>query len=141
LYSFQSYQGQPSRRFIGNHGHARVCWKLIEIKTSGTQRYGHDEIVAASGLRIGDTVTDDDFKKAAQRLGEQEYFRTLHMDFLTRRWGQSLTFSWRMRRSLCPCDSENFVWFTDEGGKGIAESGAALPRRGSGRWHAPGATE
>ena len=40
----------------------------------GTTRFSHDEIVAATGLKIGDTVTDEDFKRASERLGETGMF-------------------------------------------------------------------
>jgi hypothetical protein len=42
--------------------------KLVEIKITGSTRYPHDQIVAASGLSIGSSSTDEDFKKASQRL-------------------------------------------------------------------------
>ena len=88
--------------------------KLIEIKTSGTQRYGHDEIVAASGLRIGDTVTDDDFKKAAQRLGETGVFSDVAYGFSYSPLGTKLDLQLADAQKFVPVRFENFVWFTDE---------------------------
>ena len=88
--------------------------KLIEIKTSGTQRYGHDEIVAASGLRIGDSVTDDDFKKAAQRLGETGVFSDVAYGFSYSPLGTKLDLQLADAQKFVPVRFENFVWFTDE---------------------------
>src|SRR5579883_551809 len=45
-------------------------WKLAAVKVTGSQRYQPDEIVASAGLQIGQTVTDEDFQKASERLGE-----------------------------------------------------------------------
>ena len=44
------------------------AFKLISVKTTGTKRYKSEEIIAATGLQIGQTVSEDDFKKAARAL-------------------------------------------------------------------------
>src|SRR5215510_836844 len=43
--------------------------QLTSIKVTGNKRFPENAIVAASGLQIGSVVTEDDFKKAATRLG------------------------------------------------------------------------
>src|SRR5271170_7304237 len=44
------------------------AFKLIAIQTTGPRRYTSDEVIAASGLQIGQTVSEDDFKQAARVL-------------------------------------------------------------------------
>src|SRR5215469_4344767 len=43
--------------------------QLISVKVTGNKRFSENAIIAASGLQIGTVVTEDDFKKAATRLG------------------------------------------------------------------------
>src|SRR5215469_1570102 len=43
--------------------------QLISVKVTGNKRFSENAIIAASGLQIGSVVTEDDFKKAATRLG------------------------------------------------------------------------
>src|ERR1017187_3305373 len=43
--------------------------QLIALKVTGTTRYSDKEILAASGLQIGQNAADGDFKEAVQRLG------------------------------------------------------------------------
>jgi outer membrane protein assembly factor BamA len=50
------------------------AFKLISIKTTGTKRYKSEEVIAATGLQLGQTVSEDDFKKAARILGETGAF-------------------------------------------------------------------
>jgi outer membrane protein assembly factor BamA len=48
--------------------------KLVALKVTGTARYTDKEILAASGLQIGENAADGDFKEAAQRLGDSGLF-------------------------------------------------------------------
>jgi hypothetical protein len=41
--------------------------KLIALKATGTKRYTDKELLAASGLQIGQNATDGDFREAAKR--------------------------------------------------------------------------
>ena len=50
------------------------AYKLIALKVTGTARYTDKEILAASGLQIGQNAADGDFKEAAQRLGDSGLF-------------------------------------------------------------------
>ncbi|MGA7755165.1 MAG: hypothetical protein WCB05_20210, partial [Candidatus Sulfotelmatobacter sp.] len=43
--------------------------QLIAVKVKGSKRFSEADIAAASGLQLNTPVTDDDFKKAARRLG------------------------------------------------------------------------
>jgi outer membrane protein assembly factor BamA len=48
--------------------------QLLSVKVSGTKRYSDEAVIAASGLQMGTTVVEDDFKKAARRLGDLGVF-------------------------------------------------------------------
>src|SRR5438552_15034693 len=49
-------------------------FKLISINVTGTKRYTPAEIIAATGLQLGQTVSASDYKRASQELGESGAF-------------------------------------------------------------------
>ncbi|MFY9644840.1 MAG: POTRA domain-containing protein, partial [Terriglobales bacterium] len=51
--------------------------KLIALKVTGTKRYTDKEILAASGLQIGQPAADGDFKEAVQLLGASGLFNEI----------------------------------------------------------------
>src|SRR6267378_6092624 len=53
---------------------AAAANKLTALKVTGTTRYNDKEILAASGLQIGQDAADGDFREAAQRLGDSGLF-------------------------------------------------------------------
>lgn len=87
--------------------------KLIEIKVSGTERYSQAEVLAASGLAVGDSAGDEDFKKAAERLGETGVFADVAYAFSYSPSGTKLELQLRDNDKFVPVRFENFVWFTD----------------------------
>src|SRR6202041_2495845 len=48
--------------------------RLTALKVTGTTRYTDKEMLAASGLQIGQLAADGDFKEAVQRLGNSGLF-------------------------------------------------------------------
>jgi outer membrane protein insertion porin family len=99
--------------------------KLIAFKATGTTRYTDKEILAASGLEIGQDAADGDFKEAVQRLGESGLFSDVAYSYSSSSAGTKLEVQLADtdQSKLVPAHFENFVWFTD------AELLAALQRR------------
>ena len=58
-----------------------TAFKLISVQVKGANRYKESQIVAASGLEIGQTVSEDDFKRAVRRLGETGAFTETRLQF------------------------------------------------------------
>ena len=56
--------------------------QLIAIKVTGSKRFPEDAIAAATGLQMGAAVTDDEFKKAARRLGDTGVFTDIALHLL-----------------------------------------------------------
>jgi outer membrane protein assembly factor BamA len=58
------------------HGKASTlgAYRLISLKITGTERYTDKEILAASGLQIGQNAADGDFREVVQRLGYSGLF-------------------------------------------------------------------
>ena len=87
--------------------------KVVSIKVTGSQRYTPDEIVAASGLKIGNTATDDDFKKATEELGKSGVFTNVSYSYAYSPAGTKLEFQVADADKFVPARFENFVWFSD----------------------------
>lgn len=90
-------------------------YKLIAVKGTGTSRYTDKEILAASGLQIGQNAADADFKEAARRLGDSGLFSDVVYSFSYSDTGVKVEFQLTdiEQSKLVPASFENFVWFTD----------------------------
>jgi outer membrane protein assembly factor BamA len=105
-------QKQPSRGKVS----AVDAYKLIALKVTGTARYTDKEILAASGLRIGQNAADGDFKEAARRLGDSGLFSDVVYSYSSSAAGVRLEMQLADtdQSKLVPAHFENFVWFTDD---------------------------
>ncbi len=88
--------------------------QLIAVKVTGNQRFSESAIVAASGLQIGAVVTEDDFKKAATRLGAFGLFTDVAYTFSYSSAGTKLELQVSETAKFVPTRFEDFVWFSDE---------------------------
>ncbi len=90
------------------------AFKLISVKTTGTKRYKSEEVIAASGLQIGETVSEDDFKKAARHLGETGAFGDVLYSFQYSADGTKLELQVQDAERFVPVRFDNLVWFSDQ---------------------------
>jgi outer membrane protein assembly factor BamA len=90
--------------------------KLIALKVTGTTIYTDKEILAASGLQIGQNAADGDFKEAVQRLGDSGLFSGVAYSYSSSANGTKLELQITDvdKNELVPAQFENFVWFTDD---------------------------
>jgi outer membrane protein assembly factor BamA len=90
--------------------------KLIAVKVTGTERYTDKEVIAASGLQIGQNVGDGDFKEAVQRLGNSGLFSDAVYSYTSSSAGTKLELQLADtdKSKLVPARFENFVWFTGD---------------------------
>lgn len=88
--------------------------KLISIRVTGSQHYKPEQIIATTGLRVGDTASDDDFKKATRELGETGFFGNISYSYAFSPAGTKLEFQVTDNDKLIPVHFENFVWFSDD---------------------------
>lgn len=88
--------------------------QLIAVKVTGSKRYPESAVAAASGLQLGAPVTDDDFKKAARRLGDTGVFADIAYSFSYSPAGTKLEFHVTDAAKFVPVHFEDFVWFSDE---------------------------
>lgn len=90
------------------------AFKLIAVQVSGAQRYKPDDVIRASGLRIGETAHDDDFKEAARKLGQTGAFTDVAYSFDYAPEGTKLNLKVKEAEHFAPAKFENFVWFSDQ---------------------------
>ena len=91
--------------------------KLSALKVTGTTRYTDKEILAASGLQIGQNAADGDFKEAVQRLGGTGMFSNVAYSYSSK-GGAGVKLELQIddidQSKLVPAHFENLVWFTDQ---------------------------
>jgi outer membrane protein insertion porin family len=90
------------------------AFKLISVTATGTQRYKSEEIVAASGLQIGQAVSEDDFKKAARLLSDTGAFSDVLYSFQYSAEGTRLELQLHDAKPFVPVRFDNLVWFSDQ---------------------------
>jgi len=113
------------KQSAGGKASSVTASKLISLKVTGTTRYTENELLAASGLQIGQNAADGDFKEAVRRLGDSGLFSDVVYSYASANTGTRLELQLADidKSKLVTVHFENFVWFTDE------ELGAALQRR------------
>jgi outer membrane protein assembly factor BamA len=112
LLSAAAAQKQPARGKVS----AVDANKLVALKVTGTARYRDKEILAASGLQIGQNAADGDFREAAQRLGDSGLFSDVAYSYSSSGAGVRLEMQLADadQSKLVSAHFENFVWFTDD---------------------------
>lgn len=87
--------------------------QLIAVKVVGSKRFSEAAVAAASGLQIGAPVNDDDFKRAARRLGDMGVFTDIAYSFSYSSAGTKLEFRVSDAEKFVAVRFEDFVWFSD----------------------------
>ncbi len=87
--------------------------QLIAIKVTGSKRFPEEAVAAATGLQMGTAVNDDDFKKAARRLGDLGVFTEIGYTFSYSSAGTKLELHVTDAAKFVPASFEDFVWFSD----------------------------
>jgi outer membrane protein assembly factor BamA len=90
------------------------AFKLISIKATGSKRCKPEDVVAASGLQIGQTASEDDFKQAVRLLGETGAFGDLLYTFQYSPEGTKLELQVQDTEKFVPVRFDNLVWFSDQ---------------------------
>src|ERR1700674_2695180 len=112
LLSAAAAQKQPARGKVS----AVAANRLTALKVTGTARYTDKEILAASGLQIGQNSADGDLRQAAQRLGDSGLFSDVVYSYSSSGAGVRLEMQLAdaEQSKLVPAHFENFVGFTDD---------------------------
>jgi outer membrane protein assembly factor BamA len=90
--------------------------RLVKIEVAGLQGLKEEQIVAASGLKLGQTFSVEDFDAAAQKLLSSGLVTGVSYKLRERAGEASLTFevTEAARRGNSPVVFDNFPWFSPE---------------------------
>jgi len=89
-------------------------FKLISINVTGTKLYTPPEIIATTGLQLGQTVSEADFNRVSQQLGETGAFSNVAYTYQYSTQGTKLDFQVTDSNQFVPVRFDNFVWFSDQ---------------------------
>ena len=106
-------QGLPDRR-ASKKLQQPSTQKLIAINVKGNDRYSAPDVIAASGLKLGDTATEEDFKRTAEQLGETGAFSNIVYSYSYSSAGTKLELQVTESDKIVPAEFENFVWWGDK---------------------------
>jgi outer membrane protein assembly factor BamA len=95
-------------------GKTPISYKLLSIHVKGLQHFTERDVVSASGLRLGQFAGEEEFKQAAQKLGETGLFAQLNYSYKYSTQGCDLELEVAENEHLVPVIFDNFVWFSDD---------------------------
>jgi len=93
---------------------AQLSFKLLSVHVKGLQHLPEDKVVAASGLQLGRTATEQDFQQAVQKLAETGLFTDVAYKYEYTNAGCNLDIQVTENERLVPILFDNFVWFSDD---------------------------
>src|SRR5215475_8762849 len=90
-------------------------WRLTAIAFEGLKSHPPDKIIAASGLKVGQTIDFEMVKAAAQRLSQTGLFGKVAYRYRYSSTQIELTFELEEKTTgKKRCHFDNFVWFSDK---------------------------
>jgi len=95
-------------------GKAKLSYKVLSINVKGVTRLKENQVIAVSGLRIGQFAGESDFKQALQKLGETGAFTDLTYTYQYSSAGCHVELQVAENDKLVPVVFDNFVWFSDD---------------------------
>jgi len=112
-------------------GKSKLSYKLLSIHVNGLDHFKEDQVIAASGLKIGQFAGEPEFQQAARKLGETGLFSNLTYKYQYSTAGCNLDLQIAENDKLVPIIFDNFVWFSDDELTGLLRSGRASPEADS----------
>jgi outer membrane protein assembly factor BamA len=89
-------------------------YKLLAVRFKGLHEFKSDEVLAATGLRVGGMVAAGEFQSAADKLVATGAFASVAYDFTSERAGYTVDFTLEEAQKYLNVDFENFVWASDD---------------------------
>jgi outer membrane protein insertion porin family len=88
--------------------------KLASVKVTGNHELSSVDIATAAGLEIGQSLSEDDLKKAAERLGDTGMFSDLTYQYSTLPGKVYVQLTVTESTKLVTVRFDNFAWWTDD---------------------------
>lgn len=85
--------------------------KITEIQVLGSKRFSTSELVAASGLKVGD-AGEAAMKQAAEHLAESGMFSDVTYNYITTGQGTKVKYQVIDADGFIPIHADNFVWLS-----------------------------
>ena len=95
-------------------GKSQISYKVLSIKVKGVNRLKEDQVIAVSGLKIGEFAGESEFKQALQKLGDTGLFTDLTYSYQYSSAGCRVELQVVESDKLVPIVFDNFVWFGDD---------------------------
>ncbi len=89
-------------------------WRLVGVRATGSERFPEADIIATTGLKIGDNVVPEQFKAAADRLAALGAFEEVAFDYGPAGTGVTVEFKLADTPQFLATKFDNFVWFSDQ---------------------------
>lgn len=86
---------------------------LVSLHASGSVRYPEADITAATGLKVGNTLTPQDFRTGADKLAASGAFEEVRYKYELAGTGYSVTYEVVDSPESLPVTFDNFAWFSD----------------------------
>src|SRR6185312_5879906 len=102
-------QNTPSKRRAG--AVPSSAHKLVDIKITGDTQYAPAAVIATTGLKIGQTVNEENFKEAVQKLGETGLFSNVGYSVSNFCEGTILTLKLADDDWFVPVAVDKLVWY------------------------------
>jgi outer membrane protein assembly factor BamA len=87
--------------------------KISQIRVAGNNHFTEAQIVAASGLRVGEPAIEKRLDEAAALLAKTGAFSEVTYKYRARSAGWEADFQVVEVANFLPCTFDNFVWFSD----------------------------
>ena len=91
-----------------------LSFRLLSVHVKGLNHFKEDDIVRATGLRLGQSATDQDFQQAVEKLGDTGLFADVAYNYRYTSAGCDLDLQIAENDKLVPIVFDNFVWFSDD---------------------------
>jgi len=88
-------------------------FRLAGMKFSGLKRFSEEQAAKATGLRIGDAVTQAQLAAVVDKLAKSGAFENVAFRYSTNAGSLNVEFEVTEVSKLLPCLFDNFVWFSD----------------------------
>lgn len=88
--------------------------RLGKIEVVGLERYTQEQVVAVSGLQVGQPIDIPAADEAATRLLNSGFFKTLSYRFRSAGSQVTVTFQVVEAKESAPVIFDNFVWFSEQ---------------------------
>jgi outer membrane protein assembly factor BamA len=98
----------------GQQSKEPTSWTLTKIETTGLQRYTQEQVIAESGLKIGQPVDLAILSSAAERLRNSGLFAKAGYSYRYIDNQLEVTFKTEEMVWNLPVIFDNFIWFSDE---------------------------